>query len=410
MEAPSSPNYRQIVEPRGVHYHGPFEILSVFEAMRVVHISTIHKALDVRIFVKECRTLAAAGYDVHLVVSTPPAKQLDSVIFHPVKIATSSHRLQRVSKRLVNTYRAYREAVSLKAAVYHFHDPELIPVGILLKLTGAKVVYDAHEDYPRQAFSPSLDQPLWSSFESLVWTILEGAATFVLDAFICAPPTLPKRFPKRKTISVYNFPLLEEFQDLQLAHTRSDYRDRPNNVVYVGGIFATRGIREMVRAIELLPEPLGAKLVLLGEFWPPELKVEIEQMPGWKRVEFLGWQTREGVVHNLLDARAGLVLLHPRPSYVDNYPVKLFEYMAAGLPVIASDFPFWREIVEGAGCGLLANPLDPEAIAEAIQYLLEHPSEAESMGKRGREAVLSRYNWDTEANKLLELYRRLGQR
>ncbi len=74
-----------------------------------------------------------------------------------------------------------------------------------------------------------------------------------------------------------------------------------------------------------------------------------------------------------------------------------------------SDFPLWREIVEGAGCGLLVDPLNPEEIANAILWLLERPAEAQAMGKRGREAVRMRYNWSIEAQKLLQMYRELMQ-
>ena len=379
--------------------------------MRVVHISTRHKPLDVRIFYKECRTLAAAGYDVHLIVPSPPLQQQDGVFFHSVNIATKARwlRLRRVLQRFGNTYRAYRTAASLKAMVYHFHDPELIPISLLLKRTGAKVVYDVHEDFPRQAFNLNQDQRLWSRFEASVWTILEGVAKLSLDAFVCATPTIARRFPKHQTISVHNFPLLEEFKDLQAVDSSSRYCERPNNVAYVGSIFASRGIREMVQAIDLLPEALQGKLLLAGNFLPLVLQSEVEQMHGWNRVEFLGWQTREGVNRILGRSKIGLVLLHPTTAYLASYPVKLFEYMAAGLPVIASDFPLWREIVEGAGCGLLVDPRNPSAIAQAIQYLLEHPEEAEAMGLRGRQTVLTRYNWDAEASKLLELYSRIGR-
>ena len=81
--------------------------------------------------------------------------------------------------------------------------------------------------------------------------------------------------------------------------------------------------------------------------------------------------------------------------------------MAASLPVIASDFPLWRQIVDGAGCGLLVDPLDPKAIAGAIQWLLDNPHEAEAMGRRGRQAVATEYNWDRETRKLVALYNRM---
>ena len=111
-------------------------------------------------------------------------------------------------------------------------------------------------------------------------------------------------------------------------------------------------------------------------------------------------QTEESSFHRLL---------HPKPNYVESQPVKLYEYMTAGLPVIASDFPYWRRIVDEAGCGLLVDPKDPEAIADAIEWLWRNPEEAEEMGKRGREAVFARYNWRAEVPKLLGLYEEILQ-
>ena len=118
----------------------------------------------------------------------------------------------------------------------------------------------------------------------------------------------------------------------------------------------------------------------------------------------LGFVDRDRVRQVLSRSMAGLVTLHPIINYIDALPVKMFEYMSAGIPVIASDFPLWREIIQGDDCGLLLDPLNPAAIAHAIDYLVSHPEEAQRMGKNGRTAVETKYNWTMEEKKLLAFY------
>ncbi|MCY4211547.1 MAG: glycosyltransferase, partial [Gammaproteobacteria bacterium] len=107
------------------------------------------------------------------------------------------------------------------------------------------------------------------------------------------------------------------------------------------------------------------------------------------------------------NVRAGLVLYHPTPGILNAYPTKMFEYMSVGLPVIASDFPAWRHIVDRAECGLLVNPLEPSAIADAMLWLLNNPQEAERMGRRARKAAEEFYSWEREGDKLIRLYKKL---
>ncbi len=372
--------------------------------MRIVHLSTIHRPLDIRIFYKECVTLVKAGHEVHLLVSHPPTDELAGVYFHAIDRVTNYPRLERIWRRLRS---AYDLAVSLQADIYHFHDPELILVGILLKRLGAKVIYDVHEDTPWEAISLSKENPLIGWVKFGIWTVLEGIAQVSLDAFVCVTPQIAEKFPSGKTNIVRNFPLTAELEEC--ASVSLDYAARANNVVYAGGIAVIRAIREMVLAIALVPENLAAKLVVLGEFSSPALQAEIEDYSGWQRVEFLGWRSRHDVVQHLAQAKVGLIILHPERSFLDSLPIKLFEYMAAGLPIIASDFPLWRHLIEDIGCGILVNPLDPQEIAQAIEYLLENPDLAAVMGKKGQAAVRTQYNWEIEAEKLLNLYHKIYQ-
>ncbi|MEW6273927.1 MAG: glycosyltransferase family 4 protein [Bacillota bacterium] len=366
--------------------------------LKVVHLTSVHIPFDTRIFYKECRSLVGAGYAVTLIAPYNRDEEQEGVRIRAVP--KPKGRRERMTR---SVWQAYRAALAEKADVYHFHDPELIPVGLLLKLRGKRVVYDVHEDVPKQILSKEwIPRPLRRLVAGAA-QVAEALASWAFDGIVAATPAIAKRFPPRKTVIVQNFPILNEL----VAPESTPYQKRPANIIYVGGITAIRGIREMVQAMSLEPESLNARLVLAGAFSPPSLEAEVRGLSGWERVEFVGWQNRASVARLLGEARAGLTVLYPRPNYLEAWPVKLFEYMSAGLPVIASDFPMWRKIVQGEQCGLLVDPLDPAAIAKAIQWILEHPEEAEAMGRRGQKAVFDRYNWDTEAEKLIALYRRL---
>jgi glycosyltransferase involved in cell wall biosynthesis len=122
-----------------------------------------------------------------------------------------------------------------------------------------------------------------------------------------------------------------------------------------------------------------------------------------------GFLDRTGVESVFARSMAGLVTLQPVKNYIDALPVKMFEYMSAGIPVIASNFPLWREIISKNDCGLLVNPLDAGAIAKAIDYMVLNPKEAERMGRNGRKAVETHYNWNQEEKNLLNFYEKILQ-
>ncbi len=364
---------------------------------RVVHLTSVHGDRDVRIFHKECRTLAAAGYDVTLVA---PSARPGEVTVDGVRILTVPQPRDRRERFLRTVPAVWRTARRLGADLYHLHDPELIPVGFLLKATGARVVLDVHEDLPRQILDKPwipgrLRRPVALGARLAEWTAARGFA-----AIVAATPAIAEHFPAERTIVVQNFPLLGELW----AADGPPYAERPAEVVFVGGITEIRGALEMVAAMAALPAGGEVRLVLAGSISPPELEARMQRTPGWERVTYLGWQERDAVRDLLARARAGLVLYLPAANHLRAQPNKLFEYMSAGIPVIASDFPLWRRIVEEVGCGLLADPTDPRAIAEAIAWVLAHPREAEAMGRAGRQAVEERFNWEVEARELLALY------
>lgn len=373
--------------------------MTKIRSAKVAHLTSVHPPFDVRIFCKECRSLARAGYQVTLIVPHGQDEVVDGVRIKAVPPSKA-----RLSRMTLTVWRVYREALRQNADVYHFHDPEMIPVGLLLRLRGKKVIYDIHEDVPddilgtdKYYLSPRI-RPL------LAWLVkrVENFACRRFSALMPATTAIGKRFRalNDNTIVLHNFALLQEFS----PEAGMDWRQRNCSVAYVGGISRNRGIWEMVQAMELLPRELNATLKLAGSFSPANIKEEVARLPGWKQVDFLGVLDWAEVAKVLGRVRAGLLILRPEPNHVRAEPMKLFEYMCAGIPVIASDFPLWRKIIQDAGCGLLVDPLAPQAMAQAIQYVLTHPREAEAMGRRGRKAVEQHYNWGTQESKLLDCY------
>ncbi len=365
---------------------------------KIVHMTSAHPPFDNRIFYKECRTLVQAGYEVVLIVQHDRQEVIHGVRIVPITIS------QTLVQRMVLTiWKILKTALDEDAYVYHFHDPELILIGMLLKMRGKRVVYDVHENVPDHFLLREYIPIFLRGFLGKLAGMVELLAAMFFDGMIAATPTIAQRFSKRKTVVVKNFPIVEKHGHSEMQ----EYMERSPLVVYAGGITIAKGIKEMVEAMAFLPDNVEANLILAGNFSPPELEREVSQLAGWERVTFTGWQSGETIVSFIARARIGLVVLHPLASYVDSLPTKLFDYMAAGIPVVASDFVLFREIIEGANCGILVDPQDSEAIAEAIHWLLRHPQEAKAMGVRGLQAIQTRYNWTNETEQLLDFYKRL---
>jgi glycosyltransferase involved in cell wall biosynthesis len=367
---------------------------------RICHLTSVHSARDVRIFLKECRDLAAAGYDTHLVAPGTSDSLCDGVYIHGVPKASGG----RPGRMTLTTWRVLSQARRLDADLYHFHDPELIPVGLLLRASGKPVIYDAHEDAPRDLLAKSyLGASRRQVSRAAEW--LENAAAHRLSGIVAATDAIGARFSSlnRNTVVVANYPQAGEFS----ACATKPWVEKTRAGAYIGGISVMRGAREMVCALERLGPGREVGLDLAGEFKDPAERGAVSRMLGWRFVREHGVLNRRGVADLLASVRCGLLVWHPLAHHVVAQPIKLYEYMAAGIPVIASNFPLWRTIVEDNECGVVVDPLDPGAIAGALEFLMRDDGAAEKMGGNGRVAVHSRYNWATEFDKLLSLYEKL---
>ncbi|MFC1538113.1 glycosyltransferase family 4 protein [Candidatus Latescibacterota bacterium] len=367
----------------------------------ICHITSVHIPFDTRIFHKECKSLSSAGYEVHLVAQHDKDEVLDGVHIHAVPFPKS--RLRRMIFTLLNVY---RKAASIPAELYHFHDPELIFTGLFLKLRGKKVIADVHEDYPDYIRNKDYIPGLLSKPFAWITGIIEHFFSGFFDAVIVVTPKIYQRFKSlnKNTVTIHNFPILGEFGN------ESDEKEpvrKTGSVAYIGNITRDRGIVEMIKAIGLVQDKIPVSLVIGGTFAPKSLEDDVKKMPEFEFVDYRGFLTRKDVAVVLSEARAGLVVPQPFSHNKFGYMNKLFEYMSAGIPVIASDFPQWRPLVEDSECGLLVDPMNPQAIADAIIYIFDNPDEAARMGENGKKAVLTKYNWDNEKAVLLELYEKL---
>ena len=362
--------------------------------MRITHLTSVHPRNDTRIFYKMCQSLVAHGHQVTLIVADGKGDMVCNGV-SIIDVGASKDRFDRIRHA---PGRVYAKAVALDSELYHLHDPELMPVGLKLKRQGRRVIFDSHEDVPGQMLGKHyLKKPVaWILSKSIA--VYEARACAKFDGVIIPGLFIRDKFLRinPNTIDINNFPVSGELD------TRTPWEAKSSEVSYVGGIAGIRGILQMVRAMEKVHSKV--RLNLCGQFVAPDVERACKGMPGWTHVNEHGFVDRSRVRDVLARSTAGLVVLHPNPNYINAQPVKMFEYMIAGIPVIASDFPLWREIVVGNRCGLCVDPMDVDAIAGAIDYLIEHPDEARRMGENGRRAVLEKYNWQTEEKKLLEFY------
>ena len=364
--------------------------------MKVCHLTSVHTRYDTRILLKECYSLATNGYEVSLIV----ADDLGDELKNGVKILdVGKNNFGRLSRFTRTTRKVYRKAVRIDADIYHFHDFELIPFAYLLKLKGKKVIYDAHEDLPRQLLSKPY---LGKVSKKILSFLIEKIENFFVSRFtviITATPFIRERFLKLNihATDINNFPLLEEL------HDPINDNIKINQVCYVGGITEIRGIDSLINACE----KINGTLVLAGKFSSQQLEQRIRSLKGWKNVDYRGHINREEVKQLLSESKAGIVTFLAEPNHVNSQPNKMFEYMSAQLPVICSNFELWKSIVEVNNCGFCIDPNDPNAISNKINLLLEDDSKVSNFGKNGRKAIVKKFNWSIEESKLLKLYKNL---
>jgi glycosyltransferase involved in cell wall biosynthesis len=353
----------------------------------VVALTTAHSATDDRIFYREAKTLAAAGLSICVVGRHPTSEVLDGIYIHALQ--TPRNRFSR----LLMGIHVLRITRRIRGKMYIFHDPELFAVGLILSMLGNKVVYDSHENVPKQVLQkPWIPLPVRYAIFPFVWAA-EWLAAHLISGVIAAVPVIQRRFPRRRTILVRNFP---PRMATEIMSSGVPIAARPDIAIYAGGLSRLRGIAEVVNAFAGLEK---AELWLVGKFSDPSFEEEIRQTAA-PNVKCLGWKEFPEVLKLYNSAKIGIVTLYPEPNHRNSLPVKLFEYLGAGLPVVISNFPEFSEYSEG--CGIQVDPYSVDQVREAARRLfsLDH-SVLDQMSAVARDRARRLYCWEPEGERLV---------
>ncbi|AZZ43410.1 glycosyl transferase family 1 [Acidipropionibacterium jensenii] len=358
---------------------------------RVVHLSTVHNGHDNRVFNKEARAVAAAGYDFHLVISAERDGLDDGV---PV---VALHRTGgRVLRMLAGQPEAWRALSRLRPQLLQIHDPELIPMALLWgRSHRCKVIYDAHEDLVGQVDTKPYLNRLTRPLVRCTARILVGLADRGADGIVAATETVAAGFGNSRTVVVHNYPWLANFT--------VDPAPVAGRLVYAGDLSQERRLSFMIDVVRALRERVPkAHLVLAGRplrGCGPVVEAAVAE----GLVDHLGLVAPTRVPAVLASAQVGLVFLEPLPNYVRSLPTKLFEYMAAQVPFCASDFPAWRQMFAGYHAGRFADSESVQAAVQVLAEMLEDPAGCARMGAAGRAAVDRGLTFEAQAQVLLDL-------
>lgn len=369
---------------------------------KICVLTTVHQAYDGRIYHKQCKSLKKAGYEVTLLAPKPDKMIKDDGI-NLIPIEKPKNEL----KRFLHAFKVFKLAKETKADLYHFHDPELIPVGVLLRIfTRKPVIFDVHEHYPNAIMSKKYLKPWLKKPIRLAYEIIEKLSLPILSGVIYTTEEIGKRYKSYTSCKIENYPLTDMFPPLQKV--KGDH----HTLLYLGGITRIRGIEELIDGFaKVAIERPEAKLLFVGGFesdsFEREIKQKVKKHHLEEKVQFKGKVPYEQIEGYLSTASIGIIPYLPVPNHLVCLPNKLFEYMAAGVAVISSDFPHYRKVVETSSSGLLIDPEIPQSIAKAMISLLDDATLTDEMGKNGRVAFETKYNWNSEEEKLVAFYRKI---
>jgi glycosyltransferase involved in cell wall biosynthesis len=373
--------------------------------MKVAIISSVHRWDDTRVFIRQASSLTEK-YTVELHAQAPFNVRTKNKV-RVIGLSQCKGKITRIKLWWVLLLRMLKT----DASIVHFHDPELLPFALIIKIvTGKKIIYDVHEHIVNDIEDKEWIPRRFRSSVSFLFQILERICVPCFDTVIYTTPLVGERYHQisKKNVSIENYPPIRMFREPK----KNTPKEQRTDIVYVGRVFYVRGVEEIIRSWpKVLASYPNARFLIVGDIVPQSYAKRLKQvakeldMDG--KVLFCGFVEYAHIGAYLKNASAGIVTFLPYKNNMSCLPNKLFEYMASSIPVIASDFELYKEVVEGAGCGLIVDPTNTDQVADAVVQLLDNKEDALKMGRNGRSAVLDKYCWEKEEHKLFDLYKNL---
>ena len=365
--------------------------------MKIIHLTSAHSRYDMRIFEKMCHSAALAGHEVSVIVADGRGNECRNGI-EIYDVGKPRNRMERAGTIAFKVASAARK---MEADIIQLHDPELLTY-VFLFGGKPKVIFDAHEDVREQIKRKEYFHPFIRGWISRVYGVIEKVAFKRIDGVVAATGHIASVYETKTSVAtVCNYPIIQKFYERDGVKPFKDVHD----LIYIGGLSRARGIVELIKAMKYVKSQV--KLHICGPFSSQQFQLELTNLIGWKKVDYHGVLDHDKVAKLLSQSDLGLVTLLPKPGYEASLPVKMFEYFAAGVPVIASNFPLWRNIILDDRLGHVVDPGDPKAIAETIDRMISDQNSLDEMRRNGRRITLEKYRWDHQYVKLDKFYEEL---
>lgn len=359
--------------------------------MKICVATDVHPAHDPRI-IKEIKSLKKIGEVFYI---SPPGNP--GIEVKHIQIPLFKSRKERIMKGPREVFRIVQK---IKPNIFHFHDPELIPIGIKIAKLGIKVVYDIHENYPAvfltKNYVPKILRPI------LAWSVktFEDYGAKYFAGVVAVTENVCERFSRKIPCAlVPNYPDIKFLGKI----SRKRVSDGKTRFIYVGSIDQDRAIIEMLTAYKMISEKYeNVEFLLVGTIFSKKLQKFIEEFHA-KGFTYHPPVAYEKSLQIVADSDVGMLVIHRNESKEISSPVKMFEYMYYGLPIIASDFSYWHHILDRGPCAVYVEPDDPISIANAMRKLINH-NERE---KLSCQSIAKEFTWEKCESNLLNLYKNL---